>query len=205
MKILTVCLLFLFAVGCNNGYDPRKETEHVNNLNRDRLNAMLSGMMDRIKIYRFVHDPNIDFAALIKIHHNTAVEMAQREKEWGKNPELIRLATEMIEKESAEAEKMDNYEDTHKPTINSRSFFDKAQRLLSEGQRPQEAGNIDRVFARLMIMHHRSAIALSQLYIKYATDKPMKSTAEDIIHHHSQDISRLEQLVKSIPDSTSKF
>jgi len=109
MKILTFCLFILFTLGCNSGYDPRKESEHVNNLNRDRLNEMLGNMMDRIKTYKFVHDPDIDFAALIKIHHSTAVEMAQREKEWGKNPGLVKLAMEMIKTETGEIEYLDKY------------------------------------------------------------------------------------------------
>lgn len=204
MKVLACSLVFLLAISCNSGYDPRKETEHVNNLNRDRLYGMLGSMMDRIKTYKFVYDPDIDFAALIKIHHRTAVEMAQREKEWSKKPEMVKLAKEMISTESGEIERLEGYEDTHKPERNTHAFFDEARKLLSDEQRPNETGNIDRVFARLMIIHHKSAIAISELYLKYSSDSSMKTTAEEIIHHHAQNVSELERLAKDIPDSPSK-
>lgn len=190
---------FLIALlSCNSNYDPRQESEHVNNLNRDRLNSMLADMMNHIEHYNFTDDPDLDFAGLMKLHHSTAIQMAKREIEWGKNPDVIKFAKEMVASELKEVDYFEQYEHIHKVGNKDHSFFDEAEKSLFNEQRPAEKGNIDRVFSSLMIIHHKSAITVSQIYLRHGTDSSLKNVAQDIINHHQHNIRELEDVISKM-------
>jgi len=185
-------ILGLFCFSCNGGYDQTAESEHVNNLNKDRLNGILAGMIQHIKSYKFTHDPDLDYVGLLKIHHITAVQLAEREAEWGQNDTIVKFAKQLMQAENSELNIFDEYEHIHKPDNQNLAFFEEAhQSLLSEGL-PNETGNIDHVFVKLIRKHHEKAILISEIYLRFSKDKLIHELAIDVIHHHKISLEQIK-------------
>jgi uncharacterized protein (DUF305 family) len=58
-------------------------------------------------------DPDVDFASMMIPHHQGAIDMAKVELEYGKNPELRKLADEIIRSQQAEVGFLQKWLDTH--------------------------------------------------------------------------------------------
>jgi uncharacterized protein (DUF305 family) len=54
-------------------------------------------------------DVDYDFAANMRMHHQMAVEMAQAELKNGKNPEMLRMAKDIIAAQKKEMAEFDNW------------------------------------------------------------------------------------------------
>jgi len=70
--------------------------------------SMESGMQGMHKM-PMSGDTDKDFAMMMKMHHQQALEMAKVEVEHGKSPELKAMASKMIKDQSKEIEQLDNW------------------------------------------------------------------------------------------------
>jgi len=155
---------------------------------------MLEAMIKDITTYRFTNDPDIDYAALMKIHHLAAIQMAEREKDWGKNDSVIMLAKHIAHEESDEIDFFDQFEHSHKADQQREDFVKEAQEVLSHKHIAPETGNIDKVFTEMMIQHHESAIRISEIYLKYGKDDQMVKVARENLLHHRKNILDLKSI-----------
>ncbi|HET6396127.1 MAG: DUF305 domain-containing protein [Roseateles sp.] len=74
--------------------------------------AMMSGM-ESMRQMKPSGDTDKDFAMMMKMHHQQAVEMAQAEVQHGKSPELKAMAQKMIKEQRKEIEKLDRWLKQH--------------------------------------------------------------------------------------------
>lgn len=72
-------------------------------MNRDMGHAPMTGDADR------------DFVAMMLPHHQGAIEMARVELQYGKDPELRRLARDIVAAQEAEIEGMRRWQQNHPP------------------------------------------------------------------------------------------
>lgn len=76
---------------------------------------MTSEQMDQTKITKqlggmsMTGDVDYDFAANMRMHHQMAVEMAQAELQNGKNPEMLRMAKDIIAAQKKEMAEFDQW------------------------------------------------------------------------------------------------
>ncbi|WP_236310548.1 DUF305 domain-containing protein [Pseudomonas proteolytica] len=76
---------------------------------------MTSEQMDQTKITKqlggmsMTGDVDYDFAANMRMHHQMAVEMAQAELKNGKNPEMLRMAKDIIAAQKKEMAEFDQW------------------------------------------------------------------------------------------------
>jgi uncharacterized protein (DUF305 family) len=70
--------------------------------------SMESGMQGMQKM-PMSGDTDKDFAMMMKMHHQQALEMAKAEVEHGKSPELKAMASKMIKDQTKEIEQLDQW------------------------------------------------------------------------------------------------
>jgi len=75
--------------------------------------AMMSGM-ESMKSMQPSGDIDKDFAAMMKAHHQQAVEMAKAEIAEGKSPELKAMARKIIKDQQKEIAQLDKWLASHK-------------------------------------------------------------------------------------------
>ena len=68
--------------------------------------AAMSKMMSATKTMTMIGDPDKDFVMMMLPHHQGAIDMAKVELEYGKDPMLKKMATEIIAAQQKEIDAM---------------------------------------------------------------------------------------------------
>ena len=74
--------------------------------------SMMSGM-DNMKQMKSTGDVDKDFAMMMKMHHEGALDMAKIELASGKSPELKKMAKEIIASQTKEIARFDRWLKSH--------------------------------------------------------------------------------------------
>lgn len=73
------------------------------------MKAMMKGMNDQMASMPMSGDPDVDFARMMRIHHVGAVDMAKAQLRDGKNPQMRRMAQDIIEAQNREIAIFDKF------------------------------------------------------------------------------------------------
>jgi uncharacterized protein (DUF305 family) len=77
------------------------------------MKSMMKGMNDEMANMTMSGDPDVDFAKMMRIHHVGALDMANAHLKEGKNPQMLKLAKEIIAAQKKEIALMDKFIATH--------------------------------------------------------------------------------------------
>lgn len=75
--------------------------------------SMMTGM-DNMQKMQMTGDTDKDFAMMMKMHHQQALDMAQMELSYGKSPELKAMASKIIAAQKKEIAQFDSWLAKHK-------------------------------------------------------------------------------------------
>lgn len=73
------------------------------------MKAMMKDMNDKMSSMPMSGDPDVDFAMMMRIHHQGAIDMAQAELRDGKAPQMRKMATEIISAQKKEIAEIDKF------------------------------------------------------------------------------------------------
>ncbi len=76
-------------------------------------NGSTMGHMDAMHDMKMSGDPDKDFAMMMKMHHQKAIQMAQTEIDHGKSPELKAMAQQIIKDQTKEMGQLDAWMKMH--------------------------------------------------------------------------------------------
>ena len=79
---------------------------------KDMQNTMMSGM-EKMKQMKMSGDTDKDFAMMMKMHHQQALEMAKPEIDHGKSPELKAMARKIVKDQTKEIAQFDAWMKKH--------------------------------------------------------------------------------------------
>lgn len=94
----------------------KMEMDKMDKMKMDKSMGMhksMDGMQEKMAAVKMSGDPDIDFAAMMKIHHEGAVDMAQAEIDAGKNPAMIKMAKAIIAAQKKEIAQFDAWLKQH--------------------------------------------------------------------------------------------
>ncbi|WP_263772149.1 DUF305 domain-containing protein [Propionivibrio soli] len=98
----TVCLMAL-------AINPVFAQEAVGSKETDELSHSMMKGMEQMQQMKSTGDVDKDFATMMKMHHQQAVDMARVEVEHGKSAQLKRMAKKIIEDQKKEIEAFDKW------------------------------------------------------------------------------------------------
>ena len=75
----------------------------------DALKKSMDGGMHDMQSMQTSGDVDVDFAKMMKIHHQQALEMAQVELDHGKSPEMKAMAKKIIDAQKKEIAQFDRW------------------------------------------------------------------------------------------------
>lgn len=159
--------------------------------------SIMQRNMDQMKSMQSTGNPDQDFAALMKVHHMGAVEMAQLEMAQGTDSQLKQMAQRMIDEQQREITELDAFlsgnasngaqgrnDAFHKETMNQ---------MNNMKMDMNHSGSVDKQFAQMMIPHHQGAIDMAKAYLKSgAQDGKLKTLANKLIKDQQQEINDLQ-------------
>ena len=193
MKVLALAGILLFAQACSkDNADEIKIQDHDNNV----MMGIMHEMMDKMMMMEMSHDPDDDFAMMMKMHHLGAIDMANAELKDGKDPQMREMAQAIITAQQAEIVELDAFTTVHNPHLMSMEFHDQMMAEMEESSKQADLqiinGDIDHDFAMMMIGHHHSAVENSRLELIYGHDLAMKTLANKIITEQQAEIKEFQ-------------
>lgn len=188
-KILVLLAAAATMAACS---DDNAEGIRMQGHDANKMMALMHGMMDEMAAMEMTHDPDIDFAAMMVMHHQGAIAMANLELQEGSDPQMKALAQAIIDAQEAEILQMQQI-------ISGLGIDGMDMEFMQEqmeGMDKMDAmadqqlitGDIDNDFAALMIIHHQAAIDSASSYQHHGSDDGLLAMANDIVEMQTQEI-----------------
>jgi uncharacterized protein (DUF305 family) len=78
------------------------------------MRGSMMGMMKDMETMKMTGDTDRDFAAMMKVHHQGAIDMSQIELQNGKDPKMRAMAKRIIDAQKKEIKEFEQWLGTHK-------------------------------------------------------------------------------------------
>lgn len=163
-------------------------------------NAMMKSMqsgMTKMMGMKMTGDPDHDFAMMLKMHHQSAVEMADLEIKQGTNAQVKALATQIKATNQKEIKELDQFMASHKPMSSSSKAGKMGMDIMHSGTHSMN-GKADHDFASMMAQHHQQGVDMAKAFLKEAKTSTMKMMANNVIKQQSKEIGELKKLEASL-------
>ncbi|MEI6948590.1 DUF305 domain-containing protein [Paraflavisolibacter sp. H34] len=198
MKKLFFALLataFLFA--CNKDDDGIELQDHDAN----RMMTLMHQMMSRMDTVPVANDPEIDFARMMRVHQQGAIDMANLELQEGKNDSLKRVAQKIINEQQSEIQQLSAILLTLvKDNTDMEFTMEHHEGMMKMGKNADVqliTGDIDNDFATLMIVHHEAAIDNASAYLHHGNNILLKAMANHMVETQTKEIQEMADWLKA--------
>lgn len=198
-----VAALLLWAMSaCNKSDDGITTQTHDANVFQQIMHANMTQM----NAMTMTGDPDHDFAMMMQMHHQGAIDMANQELKTGSDQTMKTMAQNIITAQTKEKAQFAQFLSSHQPTASEagKSFDMMAMQDMDKMMKAQDTriltGNSDVDFTALMIDHHQSALDMAQTELNYGKVETMRQMAQMIIEEQKTEISQFQDwLIKNKP------
>lgn len=161
---------------------------------------VLGAMMRDIEDMAMTGDPDMDFAMMMKMHHQGSVDLGTAEKQYGKHAEAKQLADMAIKGDKESQARLQSFLNGHptpqKVSENVYKQFKKEMKtamkqMIQAYAKVPNTADVDVDFVRRLIEHHKGAIAMATLQFKYGNDKAPTDEANIIITEQANALKEL--------------
>lgn len=201
IKYSFLAFIIPIVISCNNNDSTTAEnegsethTEHPKDSAQSPYKVMMDKSMKQMMQMKMNNDPDHDFASMMKMHHESAIEMAQYELQNGQDSTIREMAQTMITEQKKEIAEFDNFLSSNKPVANNEDASNDLMKAMHKHMEPAEPlnNNPDHDFVAMMITHHKSAVEMSESILKSGKDKSIKTMANKIIADQKEEINQLQ-------------
>lgn len=193
IRMLSLAGLMILVQACSKDDDNQITIqEHDKNEMMSIMHSMMGKMMSMQK----TNDPDNDFAMMMKMHHQGAIDMSNAELKSGDDAQMKQMAQMIIDAQTAEIAQLTSFLNSHPAHANVPEFSMQQMANMERSGKVTDLqiinGDIDHDFAMLMIQHHLSAIENSRLELIYGQEEAMKTLAKNIITAQGKEIKDLQ-------------
>ena len=174
--IYTIALITLIA-SCN---DDKIEYDNSDS----PLMQIMQSMSEDMNTMAMTKDPDHDFAMMMKLHHQGAIDMAVYELANGNDNVIKAKAQMMKDAQAMEIMELDSFMNAHTvmpDNVAGMAFMDASEMAMNKMDSNANAqklnGDSDHDFVLLMIQHHKGAIEMSEAEIKHGKVQKIKDMA----------------------------
>lgn len=192
------CALLIVFTACNKEDAANLVLQsHDNNRMMDTIHAVMSRMEGMPK----TNDPEIDFARMMIMHHQGAINMGNVQRAEGRNDSLKRFSQKMITAQQMEIQELTTI--LNEQTVNNSvpaftaELSDHMMKMDQIADVQLITGDIDNDFATLMIQHHNGAIENSEAYLMYGNNTQLKALAQKMIDDQKKEIKELSDWLRN--------
>lgn len=172
----------------------------------DPLMESLHKMMKQMDEQKMTGNVDLDFATMLRIHHQGAIEMAKAEADGGKDATMKNIAQKILTAQTKEAAELDqlipnlrggtkNYDPMQKTSGAGKAMSDGMMRMMKMGN--MSMSSMDHEFADMMTKHHKDGIMMSKNILAYCKNAKLRSMAQKGIPEQSKDINEMTSWMKS--------
>lgn len=160
------------------------------------------------------NETDVEFAQMMIPHHRQAVEMAELAPGRAADPQLIDLGDRVLQAQDPEIERMTQWLEAWGADVPGEESEGDGMDRMDMGSETTMAGDemgaedmaaleaasgteFDRMFAEMMIEHHRGAIEMANDEIENGQAADAIALAEDIVTAQQAEITELEEFLAS--------
>ena len=195
--LLGSAVIIMFAACTKSNSNNQFLQSHDANRMMDTMHAM----MDRMEAMPKTNDPEIDFARMMMMHHQGAINMANVELKSGSNDSLKRTATKIINEQQKEITQFQTILAGISADNTDAAFtmeqMDNMMKMGKTGDVQLITGNIDNDFATLMMGHHQAAIDNASAYLHHGNNAQLKTMTTNIMNSQTMEIQELADWLKA--------
>ncbi len=184
-------LLTALTMACSNNEGVIIEAHDEN-----RMMTLMHNMMAEMHTMKVTQDPDIDYATMMKMHHQGALKMAELELNSGSNSEIKAKAQNIIDTQKKEIAELESFLTQNTPkTVNPEFHMQMMEGMEKMGKQADLQiinGDIDHDFATLMIEHHRSATEMAQMHLLMGKNAQLKTLSSSIIKEQNKEIAEFQ-------------
>lgn len=194
LPFLSLLLLGLATVSCKkDDVDGLQVQAHDDST----MMTIMHTMMKQMDAMTPTQDPDNDFAMMMVMHHQGAINMSQEELKNGTNTDMKAMAQGIIDSQQREITQFQAFLSSHQPQAPAVPQFSALQmanmmRMSQANDLRPLTGDTDFDFAQLMVDHHSSAIENSDAELKYGRQATTKTLAQQIIDEQKSEITMLQ-------------
>ncbi len=183
--IIAVTLLVSASLLQSCGFTNKKKSADPE-VGSNMMQSMRS-TMDKMDSIPMTGDFDLDFANMMIIHHQAAIDMSMEEAENGTDPWIKKMAQNIIVSQKTEIEHLqqfiENYEMPEADTLmaeKNNELSDAMTAMLDKMRGIETTGDTDKDFVLMMIPHHESAITMAEVELLNGTQPELKTMAENM-------------------------
>ncbi|HEX6333465.1 MAG TPA: DUF305 domain-containing protein [Flavisolibacter sp.] len=190
-------LPILFSAWCiscgdNAGSTHHTETDTSTTIPGNEMNTIMHRMMEQMNGVPSSGSADRDFAALMKVHHEAAVEMARAELTFGNDQTMKNMAEIIISDQEKEIRIFDSVLRSDSAMAITGDAFYREMKSLMQHPASEKILTTDVAFASATIPHHQGAIDMSTAYRRYGKHPRLLQLASTIIESQKQEITQLQ-------------
>ena len=215
-KILIAAALLLstyFLQSCGNSNN-KAENEMNSSMNHmgqnDQMNSgemggdndmmkAMSGTMGKMESMKITGDFDLDFANMMIIHHQRAIDMSEVEIAKGSAEQMKDMAKNIISAQKSEIAQFQAFIKNYKiPATkgNTAEMHDELtgtmKAMMETMNNMKMTGNTDKDFAMMMITHHESAVEMAKNQLSHGKQLELKKMAQKVIADQSREIDEFK-------------
>ena len=189
--------LFALAFTACNKDDGIEIANHDSN----KMMTVMHTMMTQMESMTKTNDPEVDFAKMMVMHHQGAINMANLELQEGKSDTMKRTAQKIINEQQAEIQMFNTIiaglaVDNSDPAFTMEQM-DNMMKMGKVADAQLITDDIDNDFATLMMIHHQSAIDNASAYLHHGNNAQLKTMATNIVMSQNKEIDELADWLKA--------
>ena len=190
-------LILLACTKSENGLTPQSHDANV-------YQQIMHANMTQMNAMKMTGDADHDFAMMMQMHHQGAIDMANQVLKSGSDPMIKTMAQNIVTSQTNEKAQFAQFLSGHQPiaTEAGKTFDMMAMQEMDKMMKAQDtrflSGTSDVDFSALMIDHHQSALDMAQSELNYGTNAQMRNMAQMIIDEQKTEISQFQDwLIKN--------
>lgn len=159
----------------------------------DMIKAMHNSMAT-IGDIKMTGNYDSDFATMMIIHHQGAIDMSEVELQNGSDADIKAMAQNIIKSQKTEIDEMHALLDDFKinPEVektNKSEFSTDMLAMMKKMEGMTSTGNIDKDYVSMMIPHHEAAVKMAKDQVANGKNEVLKLMAQEMIAAQNQEIN----------------
>lgn len=199
-KFFITSLLFMSAslYSYDDNLDTRSSMSQMSHHSMDNgLMQAMSKMMMQMNNMKMVGDFDVDFAKMMIMHHQSAIDMSEAELSKGQDEKIKSIARKMIDTQKSEIKQLQDIIQNNQPiqagnTGSHNELMETMKSMMNQMHYMQMTGDIDKDFATMMIIHHAAAIKMAKEELSHGKQAGLKKIAEKMIKDQNKDINEFQ-------------
>jgi uncharacterized protein (DUF305 family) len=187
----------IFANSCKNNDTNESDVNHSIPMENELMQSMnkTNTAMNNAKMNG---DFDYDFANLMIMHHQMAIDMSRVEIEKGSDQSIVRMGKGIVVAQEIEIRGMQQFvknykvQVTNNQTSNSFKIATEMKSMMDKMNTVKMTNNIDKDYVAMMIPHHESAVKMAKMQLQFGTQNAMVTLAKNIIEDQTYEIDEFK-------------